>query len=298
MRIELRSLQPAYFAAFQRVLTLRARDAGHELTAGSLLVIAPHPDDETLGCGATILRATGAGREVHVVVVCDGRHSHRSRLLSPEQLAKIRRQEVIEACARLGVAPERVIQLGHEDRRVAEHARQVAEQLEEIIARVHPSIVLAPSGIDKHPDHRAIHAIICRMARRRCLPARVYEYPVWFWSASTWMNPRAGVARKAVQLLLRSARTAILSRPLALACDGLLAKKRHALRAFHSQMNNITGESDWPVLDEGFLASFFRSHELFFPLLAAGAPQIPQPADDPYSIRSGGLAWGWPAEGG
>lgn len=297
MRFPLRSLQPAYFAALHRVLLLRARDAGDDLGAGSLLVIAPHPDDETLACGATILRATRAGREVHVVVVCDGRHSHQSSQIPAAKLAEIRRREVDEACRRLGVAPDRVIHLGHEDRHVAGEARAVAEELDRIVQRVRPDVVLVPSGIDKHPDHRAIHAIVCRLWRRGRLPHRVFEYPVWFWTGSTWMTPGSGPILRAVQLITRSVRTAMLSRPVAVRCDDLLKQKRHALEAFESQMRSLTGEANWPVLDERFLASFFRSHELFFPLLRAGAPEIPQPGDDPYAIRSGGLSWGWAVEG-
>lgn len=291
--MRLKSLQPACFAALQRTLILRGRDVTDVLTSGPLLVIAPHPDDETLGCGAAILRAADAGVPVRVVVVCDGRHSHTSRSITPERLAEIRREEVIEACRRLGVPAENVVCLGFEDRYVARSAREVAERLEPLVADFAPANVLAPSGIDKHPDHRAIHAIVARMVERGRITQPVYEYPVWFWTARTWMTASDPAYRRAAQLVVRPLRTALLSRPLRVSTDGLLERKRYALEAFESQMRNITGEPDWPVLDDGFLASFFRSHELFFPLLRAGAPARPQPADDPTAIRSGGLAWGW-----
>lgn len=293
MRRVLRQFQPAYFAALQRALFLRGREITGTLTAGPLLVIAPHPDDETLGCGAAIMRAVDAGQRVHVVVVCDGRHSQQSKKITPAELAVIRRNEVEEACRRLGVPESEVSHLGFEDRHVADSAREVADRLEAIAREFGPANILAPSGIDKHPDHRAIHVIVSRMVEQGRLTAPVYEYPVWFWTAGTWMTASHGAPRRAVQLALRPLRTALLSRPLLVRTDGLLKRKRHALEAFDSQMRNITGEPGWPVLEEGFLSSFFRGHELYFPLLRAGAPAREQPKDDPAAIRSGGLVWGW-----
>jgi hypothetical protein len=55
-----------------------ARDFTDSAAGRAALVIAPHPDDETLGCGATILRKVSAGSSVTVLIVTDGRHSHRS----------------------------------------------------------------------------------------------------------------------------------------------------------------------------------------------------------------------------
>lgn len=295
MRRLLRSLQPAAFAALQRTLFLRGRDVTEEVVSGPLMVVAPHPDDETLGCAVSIMRATDAGHPVHVVIVCDGRNSHRSVAFPPEKMAALRREEVLEACRRMGVPPEHVTLLGHEDRVVARSARAVADGLEAAIAQAGPARILVPSGIDKHPDHRAVHTVVCRLVARGRITQPVYEYPVWFWTAGTWVTAGAPLPRRLAQLAYRPLRTALLSQPLLVRTDGYLQRKRHALEAFASQMRNITGEPGWPVLEEAFLASFLRRYELLFPLLRAGAPAIPQPEDDPYAIRSGGLAWGWGA---
>jgi LmbE family N-acetylglucosaminyl deacetylase len=67
------------------------------------MVIAPHPDDETLGCGATIARGVLAEREVRMVIVADCRHSHQSAVITPEALAQLRRAEVVEAYRILGL---------------------------------------------------------------------------------------------------------------------------------------------------------------------------------------------------
>ena len=92
-----------------RVLTVSAlrraaRDRTDDCEQRSALVLAPHPDDETLGCGATIMRKLAAGRQVTVAVATDGRYSHRSNHVTPEQLADLRRVEMEEAGRRLGLS--------------------------------------------------------------------------------------------------------------------------------------------------------------------------------------------------
>ena len=77
-------------------------------TGRSCLVVAPHPDDETIGCGATIARKRAAGTDTWVLVVTDGRHSHRSAQVRPLQLAALREEESRRACELLGVDPDQV----------------------------------------------------------------------------------------------------------------------------------------------------------------------------------------------
>src|SRR5688500_7275309 len=104
------------------MLLRSARDVSDTVAARSALVIAPHPDDETLGCGATILRKVAAGTKVTVLVVTDGRHSHRSPSLPPERLAALREVEMAEAVARLGLAPADLRWGGLIDGTVADNA--------------------------------------------------------------------------------------------------------------------------------------------------------------------------------
>src|SRR5687767_3222241 len=86
-----------------------ARDETAVSTTRRLLVLAPHPDDETIGCGATILRRRAAGTAVRVVVATDGRLSHRSAEVTPDELARIRAAEFREACSRLGVPADQQV---------------------------------------------------------------------------------------------------------------------------------------------------------------------------------------------
>ena len=83
------------------------------LTAKPCLVLAPHPDDESLGCGGLIAACCAAGRPPVVVSLTDGSASHlTSHAYPPHRLAAIRAQEVKESVGHLGLRVERLIFLG------------------------------------------------------------------------------------------------------------------------------------------------------------------------------------------
>ncbi|WP_284247414.1 PIG-L deacetylase family protein, partial [Methylobacterium haplocladii] len=103
----------AFFAALERmpVAPLEAI-----LGTGGLVVVAPHPDDESLGCGGLIALACAAGRAVRLVVLSDGCGSHtHSRTHPPERLRALRETETLNAVAELGLAAGHLSFLGLPD---------------------------------------------------------------------------------------------------------------------------------------------------------------------------------------
>src|SRR6185437_8969291 len=86
------------------------------LAPGPALLLAPHPDDETLGGGGLIAECCALGRELHVLVVTDGTGSHAgSRAWRAERLLALREQEARQAVGELGLAAERIGFLGLRD---------------------------------------------------------------------------------------------------------------------------------------------------------------------------------------
>ena len=80
------------------------------------LILAPHPDDESLGCGGLIAALSEAGRPPLVVCVTDGSASHPgSRTHPPARLKTLREAELCAACAELGVPAQNVHFLGLTD---------------------------------------------------------------------------------------------------------------------------------------------------------------------------------------
>ena len=112
---------------FLHVFYACARDIDVEAETGPCLIIAPHPDDEILGCGAVIQRARNAGRFVYVVIVTDGSASSRSSIIQPNELAALRREEACEACGILGVEAGNIVFLSFSDGQASAQIDGIAE---------------------------------------------------------------------------------------------------------------------------------------------------------------------------
>lgn len=161
---------------------------------GDVLLLAPHPDDETLGCGGAIAALTEAGHKVQVVVVTDGCHSHpRSRLYPTEQLRQLREAEVQQAVAILtgghGPAP---IMLNYPDAATPEDDDAIAAAADRIVPLVSETTTAlwAAWGNDPHHDHINVARIAAGVAAR--LPHLAYwSYPIWgrFLEQIPTLNP-------------------------------------------------------------------------------------------------------------
>ncbi len=142
----------------------------------AVVVMAPHPDDETLGCGLLIARLVRSGVPVIVVALSDGDASHPgSARWPPPRLAKLRRGEMRRALARLGAGRDAVRFMGWPDGAVAGAARQA--RLAALCNAGSAGLILASSPADHHADHRACFAAASAVARRLRVP--LASYAVW-----------------------------------------------------------------------------------------------------------------------
>jgi LmbE family N-acetylglucosaminyl deacetylase len=175
---------------------LRDADSVHEL--GSTLIIAPHPDDESLGCGGLIALLAQAKQPVHIAVMSDGSASHpASRAYPPDDLRRLRESETICAARYLGLEPEQVTFLRMRDTLVpspeSSDIADAVDSLRSVIDRVTPDTILLPWRRDPHSDHQATWHI-CMHAVRPFKPRpRTIEYPVWIWDLGVSSDaPAAG----------------------------------------------------------------------------------------------------------
>jgi len=137
-----------------------------------VLVIAPHPDDETLCCAGTIMNFVEKGDKVKIVIVTDGRYgSLDEKLRGTEELVKIRKEEAIRVFKLLGVEDYEF--LNFEDLKVAQKSKEVEEKLAEILKNYNPDIVFAPAPFESHLDHSEVGKIV-----KRLFP-NAYFYVVW-----------------------------------------------------------------------------------------------------------------------
>lgn len=116
----------------------------------SALVLAPHPDDEALGCGGALTLLNRGGTSSTVVFLTDGERLHGS---PSSDIAKIRREEARKASVLLGC--KEPLFLGIPDGEVNIHQERIYEKLYEIVLDKRPDVIFSPSPCDFHNDHIA-----------------------------------------------------------------------------------------------------------------------------------------------
>ncbi|OGG44257.1 MAG: LmbE-like protein [Candidatus Handelsmanbacteria bacterium RIFCSPLOWO2_12_FULL_64_10] len=235
----------------------------------SAVVFSPHPDDETLGCGGTIIQKRRAGAAVKIVFMTDGGRSHR-HLISGDELRSIRASEALAASRTLGVAEDGVTFLGFEDGRLSERQGQAIPRVAEVLRRERPDEVFVPYHRESPPDHFATHRIVLSALRACGRGVAVYEYPIWFWGHWPWVSAPArgpgGMANVSQNSLVSGLRLLRDFRRCVYIGD-VLTLKRAALAQHRSQMARLTPDPRWQTLGDvsngEFLDCFFQDHEVF-----------------------------------
>jgi len=144
-----------------------------------VLVVFPHPDDETFGCGGTLARFAKSG--VPVTYVCGtlgqmGRNMGNPFFANRESLPNIREAELKEACKAIGI--QRVIKLGLRDKTIEfEDPETLTDKIEQILREVQPTLVITHyPGYAVHPDHNALGEITIRAISRLSVEERPIVY--------------------------------------------------------------------------------------------------------------------------
>ena len=149
-----------------------------------VLVVAPHPDDESLGCGGLVATLALTGTSFCFVFVTDGGASHPgSRAWPRERLVACRRDEAVEALRRLNVEDANIIFLALPDAAMPARGspawdKSVA-QFAEIITEFNPALALLPWRRDPHCDHRASWRLAKDGLKLADAHAKTLEYPIW-----------------------------------------------------------------------------------------------------------------------
>lgn len=222
-----------------------------------LVVLAAHPDDESLGAGGLLARLSGQGTPVTVVVATDGEASHPgSPTCSPTELAAVRRKELVEAVDL--VAPgAALVFLGLPDGGLREHRTSLHQGLTGALTLagaagstrdpVAPgqALLCAPWRGDGHRDHRIAGEVAAVVAVAQ--GARLLEYPVWWWH---WATPDAPVGSDSMRALALS--------------PGERAGKARAVAAHRSQVEPLSGDPrDAATIGAEMLRHVERAVEVF-----------------------------------
>ncbi|WP_439581919.1 PIG-L deacetylase family protein [Dyadobacter bucti] len=235
----------------QEIGKMETMEAG---SFGKTMVVAPHPDDETLGCGGTTAALLRQGYDVHFVFVSDGTMSHPNSKKYPKaRLRSLREKEAVDAVKVLGGREEHISFLALPDRDVPGQQSPYFESAVRLfisaIRSFEPETIFIPWRNDPHPDHRASYQLVTEAVSRLDKKPLLMQYPIWFWEMGE---------NRDVELI----------RKMRISCVDIsptLAAKQNALLAHQSQITDLIDDDQ-----EGFrlspevIAHFNRTREIFF----------------------------------
>ncbi|MEO6589841.1 MAG: PIG-L deacetylase family protein [Pyrinomonadaceae bacterium] len=150
---------------------------------GKTLIVAPHPDDESLGCGGAIALLRKFDLEVSILVLSDGTLSHPNSVKFPkEKLRDLRENEITQAAQILGVEKSKLTFFRYPDRNMPDensaNFHPAVKRVEIFLNTENPQTIFVPWRRDPHPDHRAAFQIINAAKHKN---HEILEYPIWLY---------------------------------------------------------------------------------------------------------------------
>jgi LmbE family N-acetylglucosaminyl deacetylase len=139
-----------------------------------VLMVFPHPDDESVNCGGTIRRLSASGAAVTLILLTQGECGTPSGAYDP-RLKWVRHQEATRAARILGVA--RLIHEDFGDGRLENRIAEVTSYLRNAVARIQPDLIITydPTGLYGHPDH-----VACSQALTQLWRDELHAIPLWY----------------------------------------------------------------------------------------------------------------------
>jgi len=220
----------------------------------SMIVFAPHPDDETFGCGGTIAKRLSEGYVVLIVVLTDGRYAF-SALFgidaepTSDELKEIRKAEVRRATEILGVSDKNLLFLDYEDGTLDKNFNEVKGKIIEILAKNTPEEVYYTYVKDIHIDHRITRLLVRDSVRDLGLGTRKYQYSI------VRKYARVGPAIDKLFDLFRH-------NMIRVDISKFLSLKEAALKEFKSEVTTISRKQPRPIMED--IEMFLRGKETFF----------------------------------
>ncbi|GAA1764760.1 hypothetical protein GCM10009795_009110 [Nocardioides hankookensis] len=217
-----------------------------------IVVVAAHPDDESLGTAGLLATASDLGISVELVLATAGEASHpQSPTLPPDRLARARLAESRAALAEVA-AGSATTYLRVPDGQVEAFEEHLVDALVRIVGDGRHTLMLSPWRHDGHPDHEACGRAAAVAARRS--GAELLQYPVWFWHWGTSKHmPWSRVRRLALS-------------------PSAMAAKRAAIGSHRTQVRPLSPVAgDEQLLRDDFLEHFLVPTETY----------LDEPTDDP-----------------
>jgi len=227
-----------------------------------VIVFAPHPDDEILGCGGTIARKIDEGYEIFIVYLTDGRNVLRDLGIfsnpSPLEIKEIRKKEAKKATKIIGIPPKNLIFLDIEDGMLKKHQKLAQTKITEILKN-YPVEIYFPQEREYNIDHRITNMLVKKVIKTINFNPYVYKYII------AWIYPFNIISHiypdnfkhKVISIFTRQD---IIQNDIS---DYIKIKKK-ALKKYQSQLSIVSSKQKSPALKKSFLKNFLNNKETFF----------------------------------
>lgn len=166
------------------ILHLIYRNSPNLPLSDNTVIIAPHPDDEVIGCAGLIQALIERGTPPHVIILTGGEGSHRGCChIGRETLIEMRHNLTLEAASTLGLPESHIHTLQYPDGGVSlDHP--ATEQLRTLLTQLSPNTLFVPHKGEGWSDHVQVAPIVKSLLADK--KPTVYEYCVWMWYYNVW----------------------------------------------------------------------------------------------------------------
>ena len=223
-----------------------------QLFSGTIVIVAPHMDDEALACGGLIAKLPQKNR-IHIIYATDGMKSPAPIIPGSDEitadLGRIRMQESREAMKLLGIPEPNLHFLCLPEAHLREHLSELRESLRAKFQSIRSAHIFVPFRYDRHPDHLAVNQAVMSDLQQGILDAELVEYFVYYrWR----LMPKRDIRKYIKPALLYKLDTADVS-----------TKKREALDCFKSQTTRYYPWQTRPILTSTLLDEECLNPEFF-----------------------------------
>lgn len=263
--LRLRALQLS-----QSFLDKRVKEISTENLGRKTIVFSPHPDDETLGCGGTILKKNKIGAKTTICFMTNGERSHPD-LISEEKLKLIRVAEAKKAGCMLGVKETDMVFLDLPDSKLSERISAGTKAVQKIILSEQPDEVFIP--FKNEPvinDHVATNRIVLNALKSVKKKPVINEYPIWLWYHFPWVNVPSVKVRAIGEYIRRSliAELNLTNFRSSVYVGDVINQKMAVLNSYESQLSHMNSKLNWNSLKDigqgDFFNCFLREFEIFY----------------------------------
>lgn len=169
---------------FWRIRKTRATLCKKFKLSGQYLILAPHPDDEALGCGGLISYLCYQNDPPHVVILTGGGKSLRGiDSIDENNIIENRRKLALNSAKELGLPEENIHFLDFNDGCILKRPKTEMTRLKNLIDKLNPDNIFVPHNGEGWPDHIAAREIGIEIAPKG---STLWEYCVWMWYYNVW----------------------------------------------------------------------------------------------------------------